>query len=227
MKFEIIVSKFNFLKNKIYNFLFNKAFKMLSNQKLYTFSRRLEWTLLLILFAGAIYFQYETWTMYLRQDSSFKIKEENIEEGPTLTFCPRAGYEILKLLVAKRLEHLNYNLHHFNSSGWNFLIDGPNTINWQNQNITINQYTIKTLWGTCVMLEFDFEDITKFVRDWIVIYMFFVEDLEPDFWRWTDDIENQDINQNETWDIILNKTERISQDWLGYDVYVTSKVEFV
>ena len=200
---------------------------MLSNQKLYTFSRRLEWTLLLILFAGAIYFQYETWTMYLRQDSSFKIKEENIEEGPTLTFCPRAGYEILQLMVANRLEHVINNSHHFNS-GMNFLSEGQNTINWKNQNITINQYTIETLWGTCVMLEFDFEDITKFVRDWIVIYMCFVEDSEPDFWScWTDDIENQDINQNETRDINPNKTERISQDWLGYDVYVTSKVEFV
>ena len=200
---------------------------MLSNQKLYTFSRRLEWTLLLILFAGAIYFQYETWTMYLRQDSSFKIKEENIEEGPTLTFCPRAGYEILQLMVANRLEHVINNSHHFNS-GMNFLSEGPNTINWKNQNITINQYTIETLWGTCVMLEFDFEDITKFVRDWIVIYMCFVEDSEPDSWScWTDDIENQDNNQNETRDINPNKTEIISQDWLGYDVYVTSKVEFV
>ena len=200
---------------------------MLSNQKLYTFSRRLEWTLLLILFAGAIYFQYETWTMYLRQDSSFKIKEENIEEGPTLTFCPRAGYEILQLMVANRLEHVINNSHHFNS-GMNFLSEGQNTINWKNQNITINQYTIETLWGTCVMLEFDFEDITKFVRDWIVIYMCFVEDSEPDSRScWTDDIENQDINQNKTWDINPNKTERISQDWLGYDVYVTSKVEFV
>ena len=227
MKFEIIVSKFNSLKNKIYNFLFKKAFEMLSNQKLYTFSRRLEWTLLLILFAGAIYFQYETWTMYLRQDSSFKIKEENIEEGPTLTFCPRAGYEILQLMVANRLEHVINNSHHFNS-GMNFLSEGQNTINWKNQNITINQYTIETLWGTCVMLEFDFEDITKFVRDWIVIYMCFVEDSEPDSSScWTDDIENQDINQNKTWDINPNKTERISQDWLGYDVYVTSKVEFV
>ena len=124
---------------------------MLSNQKLYTFSRRLEWTLLLILFAGAIYFQYETWTMYLRQDSSFKIKEENIEEGPTLMFCPRleGGYEIGTMLIHP-LELLTY----FNIDDlMGIIIEGSlNNMSWSNKSVNVTKFL--NLWMLSQVLLF-------------------------------------------------------------------------
>ena len=131
-----------------------------------SFSKRLEWILLLILFAGAIYFQFETWNMYLSNDSGFKIKEENIEEGPTLTFCPRDGYKIYdNFMVMSRLELLTYGLHDYPTTHIaNTIFEGSNHFSpdfWLNQTVAINKSTIETLWGTCVMLETDFvyEDV--------------------------------------------------------------------
>ena len=186
------------------------AGRMISNEKVYTFSRRLEWIMLLCLFGGAIYFQYESWTMYLGADTSFKIKEENIEEGPTLIFCPRSegGYEI-GTMVIHPLEHLTY---HLSMDVMGIIIEGSlNTMTWSNKSVNVTKSTIKTIWGTCIMIETDFEDITTFVGDWLAIF-FYLEDVGPD-------VKNQDIN--------TNGTSGISEEWEGYDVYVTSKVEFV
>ena len=79
---------------KISNLSKIPACKMVSNKNLHKVAKFLERTILLGLLAGAIAFQVEAWDMYLSGDSSFKIKEENIQEGPTLTFCPRKGVEI-------------------------------------------------------------------------------------------------------------------------------------
>ena len=73
---------------------------MVSNKNLHKVAKFLEWMILLGLLAGAIVFQVEAWDMYLSGDSSFKIKEENIQEGPTLTFCPREGVEIEDVIIA-------------------------------------------------------------------------------------------------------------------------------
>ena len=151
---------------KISNFLKIPACKVVSNKNLHKVAKFLERTILLGLLAGAIAFQVEAWDMYLSRDSSFKIKEENIQEGPTLTFCPRKGVEIDDVSIAI-LEPLTYEKIKYTEKV--NLGEGLNEITWFNKSVNVTITKIQTQWANCVMLETDFDDITNVIRKWIEI----------------------------------------------------------
>ena len=175
---------------------------MVSNKNLHRVAKFLERTILLGLLAGAIAFQVEAWDMYLSRDSSFKIKEENIQEGPTLTFCPRKGVEIDDVIIGI-LEPMTYEIcKHTEQVN---LTDGLNEITWFNKSVNVTKFKIQTQWANCVMLETDFDDITSVIRKWIRIDL----KLSPN----PNSVEQQNVTE-------------IPKTWEGIDVYVTSKVVF-
>ena len=201
---------------KISNFLKIPACKVVSNKNLHRVAKFLERTILLGLLAGAIAFQVEAWEMFLSRDSSFKIKEENIQEGPTLTFCPRKGVEIVDVIIGI-LEPMTYEIcKHTEQVN---LTDGLNKITWFNKSVNVTKFKIQTQWANCVMLETDFDDITNVIRKWIEIDLKLSPHSNATEHNHENDSQTDNVEQQQ------NLTE-IPKTWEGIDVYVTSKVVF-
>ena len=200
---------------KISNLLKIPACKMVSNKNLQKVAKYLERIILLGLLAGAIAFQVEAWDMYLSRDSSFKIKEENIQEGPTLTFCPRKGVEIDDVSIAI-LEPLTYEKIKYTEKV--NLGEGLNEITWFNKSVNVTITKIQTQWANCVMLETDFDDITNVIRKWIEIDLKLNPFSNATEYNYENDSQTNNVEQQ-------NLTE-IPKTWEGIDVYVTSKVVF-
>ena len=200
---------------KITNLLKIPACKMVSNKNLQKVAKYLERIILLGLLAGAIAFQVEAWDMYLSRDSSFKIKEENIQEGPTLTFCPRKGVEIDDVSIAI-LEPLTYEKIKYTEKV--NLGEGLNEITWFNKSVNVTITKIQTQWANCVMLETDFDDITNVIRKWIEIDLKLNPFSNATEYNYENDSQTNNVEQQ-------NLTE-IPKTWEGIDVYVTSKVVF-
>ena len=200
---------------KITNLLKIPACKMVSNKNLQKVAKYLERIILLGLLAGAIAFQVEAWDMYLSRDSSFKIKEENIQEGPTLTFCPRKGVEIDDVSIAI-LEPLTYEKIKYTEKV--NLGEGLNKITWFNKSVNVTITKIQTQWANCVMLETDFDDITNVIRKWIEIDLKLNPFSNATEYNYENDSQTNNVEQQ-------NLTE-IPKTWEGIDVYVTSKVVF-
>ena len=188
---------------------------MVSNKNLQKVAKYLERIILLGLLAGAIAFQVEAWDMYLSRDSSFKIKEENIQEGPTLTFCPRKGVEIDDVSIAI-LEPLTYEKIKYTEKV--NLGEGLNEITWFNKSVNVTITKIQTQWANCVMLETDFDDITNVIRKWIEIDLKLIPFSNATEYNYENDSQTNNVEQQ-------NLTE-IPKTWEGIDVYVTSKVVF-
>ena len=188
---------------------------MVSNKNLQKVAKYLERIILLGLLAGAIAFQVEAWDMYLSRDSSFKIKEENIQEGPTLTFCPRKGVEIDDVSIAI-LEPLTYEKIKYTEKV--NLGEGLNEITWFNKSVNVTITKIQTQWANCVMLETDFDDITNVIRKWIEIDLKLNPFSNATEYNYENDSQTNNVEQQ-------NLTE-IPKTWEGIDVYVTSKVVF-
>ena len=200
---------------KISNLLKIPACKMVSNKNLQKVAKYLERIILLGLLAGAIAFQVEAWDMYLSGDSSFKIKEENIQEGPTLTFCPREGVEIDDVIIAI-LEPMTYEICKHTEEVT--LEEVLNEITWFNKSINVTITKIQTQWANCVMLETDFDDITSVIRKWIRIDLKLSPNSNATEYNYENDSQTDNVAQQ-------NLTE-IPKKWEGIDVYVTSKVVF-
>ena len=188
---------------------------MVSNKNLQKVAKYLERIILLGLLAGAIAFQVEAWDMYLSRDSSFKIKEENIQEGPTLTFCPRKGVEIDDVSIAI-LEPLTYEKIKYTEKV--NLGEGLNEITWFNKSVNVTITKIQTQWANCVMLETDFDDIASVIRKWIRIDLKLSPNSNATEYNYENDSQTNNVEQQ-------NLTE-IPKTWEGIDVYVTSKVVF-